>query len=348
MAEHTLPFVSVIVPCRNEERFIRDCLERILASEYPSDRLEILVIDGRSDDATPAIIAELAQQHPQLRVLDNARRITPVALNIAVRAACGDLVVRMDAHAYFSPDYIPRLVAALEETGADIVGGVIRTLPANDTATARAIALAMQHPFGVGNSPFRIGIAVRRPADHVPFFACRRTLFDRVGLFDEELVRNQDGEFSSRVLRQGGRILLIPEAQAEYFARDSLRKLARMYFQYGYYKVLTAYKIRRPMTTRQVIPPVFLLTLASLAGVALWQPAGAYFFFGLVATYAAAIGVASLHAGRGASMGCVIVLLAAFPIMHFGHGIGQLRRATELLFHVGRQQGDGTLVSLSR
>ncbi|MBA4156701.1 MAG: glycosyltransferase family 2 protein [Gemmatimonadetes bacterium] len=348
MATPTLPFVSVIVPCRNEERFIRDCLERILATTYPHDRLEILVVDGWSDDATRAIIEEMAEQYPQLRMLDNARRITPAALNIAIRAAGGDLVVRMDAHAYFPPDYIERLVVALEETGADIVGGAIHTRPADDTATAQAIALAMQHPFGVGNSSFRIGTQVRRPADHVPFFACRRTLFNRVGLFDEELVRNQDGEFSWRVLRHGGQILLIPEARAEYFARDSLSKLARMFFQYGYYKVLTAYKVRRLMTVRQVIPPVFLLTLGAVALLALWQPIGAYFLLGLLATYAAAVGAASLHAGRGATARCAIVLLVVFPIMHFGHGIGQLRRAAELLFRVRSQQGDGTLVPLSR
>lgn len=348
MPERSLPLVSVIVPCRNEEAFIRPCLERILASTYPLDRLEILVADGRSDDATRAIVTELAARHPHLRLLDNPLRITPAALNIAIRAARGEIIVRMDAHAYFPPDYIARLVAALEETGADVVGGAIDTRPANATATAQAIALAMRHPFGVGNSSFRIGTAGRRQVDHVPFFACHRALFDRVGHFDEELVRNQDGEFSSRVCRQGGRIVLIPEARAEYFARDSLGKLARMFFQYGYYKVLTAHKVGRVMTVRQVVPPAFLLALVTSAITAIWLPVSGYFFLGLLAAYAAAVSAASLHAARGRAALSTAVLFAVFPIMHFGHGIGQLRRACELLLPARHQPRDAELVPLSR
>ena len=348
MSDHALPRVSVIVPCRNEERFIRACLERILATTYPADRLEILVADGRSDDATREIVTELAARHPHLRLLDNPLRITPAALNLAIRAARGEVIVRMDAHAYFPPEYITRLVTALDETGAEIVGGAIDTRPADATATAEAIALAMRHPFGVGNSSFRIGTAARRPVDHIPFFACRRALFDRVGLFDEELLRNQDGEFSSRVRRQGGQIVLIPEARAEYFARDSLGKLARMFFQYGYYKVLTAHKLRRLMTVRQVVPPVFLLALIIAAVTTVWIPAGGYALVTLVASYLAAVTVASLHAARGRSVRCAAVLLAAFPIMHFGHGIGQLRRALELMLPPRLQRRITVLVPLSR
>ena len=348
MPERAVPSVSVIVPCRNEERFIRPCLERILATTYPLDRLEVLVADGRSDDATRAIVGELAERHPQLRLLDNPLRITPAALNIAIRAARGEIVVRMDAHAYFPPEYVGLLVTALEETGAEIVGGAIDTRPASATATAQAIALAMRHPFGVGNSSFRIGTTTRRAVDHVPFFACRRALFDQVGLFDEELLRNQDGEFSSRVRRHGGRIMLIPDARAEYFARDSLGKLARMFFQYGYFKVLTARKLQRLMTVRQVVPPAFLLALAATALAAIWYRPGGYLFVGLLAAYGVAVVSASLHAARGHSARCGAVLLAVFPIMHFGHGIGQLRRALELMLPTRLQRRDAVLVPLSR
>ena len=348
MTERMLPRVSVIVPCRNEEQFIRPCLERILATAYPLDRLEILVADGRSDDATRAIVTELAARHPQLRLLDNPLRITPAALNIAIRAARGEIIVRMDAHAFFPPDYIVRLVEALEETGADVVGGAIDTRPANGTATAQAIAIAMRHPFGVGNSSFRIGTPGRRQVDHLPFFACHRSLFDRVGQFDEELVRNQDGEFSSRVRQRGGRIVLIPEARAEYFARDTLGKLARMFFQYGYYKVLTARKVGRVMTVRQVVPPLFLLALVITAIGALWLPVSGNVFLGLLAAYAAAVSLASLHGARGHGARPAAVLVAVFPIMHFGHGIGQLRRAFELVLLARHQSHDAELVPLSR
>jgi glycosyltransferase involved in cell wall biosynthesis len=348
MSAGNWPRVSVIVPCRDEERYIAKCLDGILAADYPADRLEVVVADGRSGDGTRRIIERYAGQDPRVRLLDNPRQITPAALNIAIRAASGDIVVRMDAHAVFPPSYIRQLVEALDESGAAVVGGSIETLPANDGPVAAAIAIAMRHPFGVGNSSFRVGSGTRRAVDHVPFFCCRRELFDRVGLFDEELVRNQDGEFSARVIRGGGRVVLVPEARAKYFARGSLTKLARMFYQYGYYKVLTAVKVRRIMTARQLVPPAFVLALLGSALAALWLPAGALAFAGLTGTYAATVCAAASFAARGQHLRCAALLIVAFPLMHFSYAFGQLRRATELVIGARTQRTDPVLVPLSR
>ncbi|PYP29448.1 MAG: hypothetical protein DMD55_01410, partial [Gemmatimonadetes bacterium] len=144
--------VSVIVPCRNEERYIARCLDSILASDYPRERLEVLVVDGQSDDRTRAILDDYVSRQPIIRVLDNPRRIQPVALNIGIRASRGEILLRMDAHVVYPPNYISELVAALERTGADSVGGVLITVPGNQTPIGRAIAIAMSHPFGVGNA----------------------------------------------------------------------------------------------------------------------------------------------------------------------------------------------------
>jgi glycosyltransferase involved in cell wall biosynthesis len=236
------PMVSVMIPCLNEEGYIAGCLDSILASDYPKDRLEILVADGRSSDRTREIVAPYVTRHASVTLLDNPAGTTPAALNVAVRAASGDVIIRMDAHVTYPPEYIRRLVRGLEESGADNVGGVLETVPAEDTAVARAIAIGMSHRFGVGNSHFRVGSTKAREVDTVAFGCFRRDVFVRAGLFDEELIRNQDDEFNFRLISRGGRVLLLPEVSCRYFARRSLAHLSRMYYQYGYFKPLVVRK----------------------------------------------------------------------------------------------------------
>ena len=154
----SIPRVSVVIPCRNEAGYIEPCLDSILASDYPPDRLEILVIDGGSNDGSREILARYCQTHRSVALLDNPQGTTPAALNVGIRAASGEVIIRMDAHVLYPVDYISRLVRGLHESGADNVGGVLHTIPAADTAIARAIAVGMSHRFGVGNSHFRIGV----------------------------------------------------------------------------------------------------------------------------------------------------------------------------------------------
>lgn len=353
-SEASFPFVSVIVPCRNEARHIRACLDSILAGDYPSARLELLVADGASDDGTREILdgyasaASAAAGAPAVRVIDNPRRITPCGLNAAVRAARGEIVVRMDAHAVYPPTYVRRLVEALEETGAAVVGARIETIPADDRATSRAIALGMSHPFGVGPSRFRIGTATRRAVDHVPFFCCRRELFERVGLFDEELVRNQDGEFSSRVRRAGGEIVLIPDVVARYVARDTIRKLGRTLYQYGYFKPLTARKVGRVMTVRQLVPPSCVLVLVAAGGLSAVSPLAALTLALCLGSYAAAVLACCLLAVRRLPAGAALVLAVVFPVMHAAYGYGYLRRTAELALRPRARLADPVGIPLSR
>src|SRR2546423_14406266 len=183
-------------------------------------------------------------------------------MNAGIKEARGDVIMPMGAHAVYSPSYISQLVTALEETGADNVGGVLVTRPANETALARALAVGLSHPFGVGNSYFRIGAAERRLVDTVPFGCYRRAVFDRIGVFDEDLVRNQDDELNARLLKQGGRIMLIPEVVSHYYARGSPGPAARMVYPYGHFKPLAAPKGRQILTVRQVVAALFVCTLA--------------------------------------------------------------------------------------
>lgn len=317
------PFVSVVIPCRNEEAYIAACLDSILAADYPHDRFQILVVDGQSNDGTREVLSRYVTRHPCVMLLENPKRITPAALNVAIRASAGSIIIRMDAHVLYPPDYISRLVSALEETGADNVGGVLETVPVDGTPTARAIALGLSHPFGVGNSHFRTGSSVRREVDTVPFGCYRRETFDRIGLFDEELIRNQDDEFNFRLIGRGGRVLLVPEVRCRYFPRRSLRQVWRMYYQYGYFKPLVARKVGRVMTVRQLVPSILVATLIGSACLSPVIPGAGALFASIIGAYALLV-LACAVAAR-TDLRCGMALTAVFPILHFSYGLGFLR-----------------------
>jgi glycosyltransferase involved in cell wall biosynthesis len=342
------PKVTVLVPCRNEARYIVACLDSILASAYPTDALEVLVVDGRSTDGTQQRVAEYAVAHPQVRLLDNPKRVVPTALNIGVRAATGDVIVRMDAHVVYPPEYIPRLVASLKETGADNVGGCMITLPADGTATAQAIAIALAHPFGVGNSRFRIGAREALDVDTVPFGCFPRSVFTRVGLFDEEMVRNQDDEFNNRIVRHGGRIVLIPDVVCYYYARGSFRQVSRMFFQYGAFKPLAARKAGRIMTLRQLVPAAFVASLCGAAVAAPFWPTAVLAGAAIAGAYATGVLIFTARIARSHGFRCAVATAAAFPVVHFSYGVGFLRGLWAGLFGRRTPFRDPATVPLSR
>jgi glycosyltransferase involved in cell wall biosynthesis len=317
--------VTVLVPCRNEGRYIAACLASILGTTYPLDRLEVLVLDGQSDDGTADAVAAVAAEAPVVRLVSNPGRVVPTGLNLGIRAARGDVIIRMDAHTEYPADYIPRLVHWLQASGADNVGGSCITRPAGDTVAARAIAVALAHPFGVGNAHFRLGTTTLREVDTVPFGCFPRSVFDRLGLFDEELARNQDDEMNFRIARAGGRILLVPDVVSYYYARPSWSKVATMYYQYGFFKPLVALKVGRIMTVRQTVPAVFVAALVAGAGLAAWMPAVRAGWLLMVVTYAMVTAAAAVGSARRHGARCALGLLLTFPVLHLSYGYGFLR-----------------------
>jgi glycosyltransferase involved in cell wall biosynthesis len=339
--------VTVILPCRNEAAHIAACLDSIVASAHPAERLEVLVVDGMSTDATRQVVAEYARTYPRIRLLDNPRRIVPTALNIGIRAATGEIIVRMDGHVVYPPEYIPRLVGALLESGADNVGGCLITLPADGTAVSQAIAIAMGHPFGVGNSHFRIGAKQARNVDTVPFGCFRRDVFTRLGMFDEDLVRNQDDEFNHRIIRHGGRVRLIPDVVSYYYARGSLRQVARMFYQYGAFKPLVARKVGGIMTVRQLVPAMFVTALlGSVLGAIIWPPA-VWAGAAIAAVYAVCVVACALRVARSHNLRIAIALAAALPVVHLSYGYGFIRGLRAGLFGRSRWRDPAT-VPMSR
>ncbi len=325
------PFVSVIVPCRNERRYIIACLDSIRLNDYAPDRVEVLVVDGMSDDGTRELLKQYADQWPTVEWLDNPARTAPAALNVGIKRSRGDVVIRMDAHCHYPANYISVLVGWLGRTEADNVGGVWNTLPGADTRVARAIAAALAHPFGVGNAHYRLGITEPRWVDTVPFGCYRRAVFERIGLFDEELVRNQDDEFNQRLLRSGGRILLVPDATIDYFARDSIGKLARMYYQYGYFKPLAAKKAGGVGTLRQAVPAAFAIILVVSLFLTLWKPTWGFAVVALAAAYLIGAIASGFRAVRGQGVRVAVLTALTFPVIHFSYALGSLRGALRLL-----------------
>lgn len=224
--------VSVIIPMRNEEKYIGRCLESILSNDFPNQEMEILIADGCSSDRSREIVADLANRYSQIQLIDNPKCIVPSGLNLAIQRARGRYVIRMDAHSEYPRDYISACVRELNKGTADVVGGRLLTRPGASTLMAKAIALLSQHPFGVGNSGFRLGWKGCY-VDTVPFGAFCRDIFERVGLFRETLVRHQDFEMNARIRKAGGKIFLSPEISLTYYNLPTFGRLMQRAFRDG-------------------------------------------------------------------------------------------------------------------
>ena len=329
--EKPLPTVTIVVPMRNEERFIGECLDSLIQQDYPSDWIEVLVVDGRSEDASRSIVLEKSREHDFIRLLDNPKRTAPAALNIGIRNAAGDVIIRLDGHHYAASDFISKNVVLLSKPGVACVGGPICTI--SDTFVGKAISLAMSCPFGVGDALFRYS-QKEQYVDTVANPAYRREVFDCIGLFDEELVRNQDDEFNYRLRAHGGRILLSPQIRTWYTCRSSLRKLWRQYFEYGYWKVRVMQKHPRQMGWRQFVPPIFVLALLGALGLSVL---GIFWPLALIAgNYLVANLVASLWVAGRSDFQYLAVLPVAFTILHLSYGTGFLKG----LIHFANRWGD--------
>ncbi|MHC4116767.1 MAG: glycosyltransferase family 2 protein [Planctomycetota bacterium] len=315
-----LPFVTIIMPVRNEADFIEGAVRSILNSDYPTERMEILVVDGMSDDGTRQTVERLSNVDNRIKMLDNPKRIVPTAMNIGIEAAQGDLFIRIDGHAEIGPDFVTKSVECLRENpDAWVVGGYIETV-AHDP-TGQVIAAAMRSP--VGNSRFRLG-DYEGWVDTLAFGTHHKWIVDKIGYFDEELVRNQDDEFNLRIILAGGKIWMSKEIRSTYFARGSLRKLWDQYFQYGFWRIRTLQKHGIPSSFRQLAPLLLVssLLVLGLAGI-LWSP----FWILLaveVALYLVVLLLGALDVKRRSGWEIARAAPLVFAILHFGYGLGSL------------------------
>ncbi|MBN1453819.1 MAG: glycosyltransferase family 2 protein [Anaerolineales bacterium] len=320
-----LPTISIIVPCYNEQTTIRQLLEAIYHQTYPRTEMEVVIADGLSEDATRDEVVTFQREHPDLAIhtIDNIARTIPSAINCAIRAARGETIIRMDAHSRPYPDYVERCIIALDAGLGDSVGGIWEIKPGGKSWMAASIAVAAAHPLGVGDAGYRIG-ARASAVDTVPFGAFRRTLIDKVGLFDESLLSNEDYEFNTRIRQSGGRVWLDPKIVTVYYARPTLRELARQYWRYGYWKFHMLRRYPNTLRWRQALPPLFV---ASLIGLLLfvWWPLAAWLLALELTTYATVLLLAGvLSSFRQQKLYHFIGLPLSIATMHLAWGGGFL------------------------
>lgn len=318
----SVPLVSVVMPVRNEVNYIARSLGAVLAQDYPSERMEVIVADGMSTDGTRDIIRFLQDQNPHIRLIDNPGKIVSTGLNRALCQARGEIIVRVDGHCEISRDYVGRCVEHLQSDGISGVGGPLETV--GETKMARVIAVAMSSRFGVGGSAFRVVSNRTMLTDTVAFPAYTRAILDRGGPFDEELVRNQDDEYNYRLRKMGAKILLAADVRSRYYSRSSLRSLWRQYFQYGYWKVPVLQKHPWQMRPRQFVPPVFVAALLGTGILTCFFPLGRVLAAIVVGAYLLANLVASIGAMRRSNRRELVRLPLVFATLHLSYGLGFL------------------------
>jgi cellulose synthase/poly-beta-1,6-N-acetylglucosamine synthase-like glycosyltransferase len=310
-----VPLVTIAIPCRDDEAVIEACIRAAQAQDWPHDRLEILAADGMSMDATREILARLAAEDARIGLVENTGRVHAAGLNECIRRARGEVIVRMDVRADYEPDFVRQCVGALERTGADKVGGPPRARARS--FFQRCVAAALRSPLGVGGSHDRAEDSEGWVAS-LWQGAFRRDVFERVGLFDPNAVTNEDAELDQRIADAGGRVYVSPDIGVFYHPRETMRALARQYFEVGRGRARTLLKHRRLLSWRPALPFLWLVGEAALLATSPWQPLGPW----TLAAYALATGAEAVRVGRREGGLAVPVVWAIFPVLHVAHGAG--------------------------
>ncbi|GMX58060.1 MAG: hypothetical protein YFSK_3950 [Candidatus Yanofskyibacterium parasiticum] len=320
-----LPFVSVVIPCRNEEKFIAKCLNLLMLQDYPESRLEVVIVDGMSTDKTREIVSGYAKKNPRIRMIDNPQKITPHALNIGIGQARGEIIMLPGAHSFYSPNYVSVCVSKMDEFGADVVSGVSRVIPSQGSLAARAIALCLSSFFGAGNAYYKISVPKSPKWVDTVFGGCyKKSLFAKIGKFDARLARNQDFDLSVRIKKSGGEILLVPDVSINYYPITSLGKFAKHNYDDGYWVIYPLSYGLKTFSWRHLLPLLFILGLfLSLVGglfakqiLLFYAAAGSYILFNLIFSLAIAL--------KEKNLGLLFIMPAVFFIRHFFYGLGSL------------------------
>jgi glycosyltransferase involved in cell wall biosynthesis len=318
---------SMVIPSRNEADWVERCIRSVLANEYPADKMEIIVADGMSQDGTRQIIERLAKEDPRIRLFDNPLCIMPCGANIGIRHSTGDVVTVLSGHTLVSPNYMAECNRILVER-PDVwrAGGVMETVAAS--YIGKVVAAAQSSPAGVGAGNWRLGVQ-EGYVPLVPFGATRRWVFDKIGLYDEELVRNQDDELTQRLVEAGGKQYMTQSVRVQYFCRGSIWKLARQYYQYGFWRLRTIQKRKRPAHLRQILPILFVaawfpLALLAVAGAIWWWPlvlplaaCAAGYVLGLIGNI--------LWVAKRDGLKVALLTPPACATIHFSYGVGALK-----------------------
>ena len=340
-----LPFVSIIMPVRNEAKFITANLDRLRRQYYPADKIEIIIADGMSSDGTRDILSNFSTCDPRIRVIDNLQGIVPTGFNAAVKQSRGDIVIRVDGHVTVAHDFVLQNVLTLREhPDAWGCGGPIRHVGL--TTCGKAAAAAMSHPLGSGNAKHRFA-NFEGFGEGAAFPAFHRWVFDRIGYFDENLIRTEDDEFDYRIRRAGGKVYISQNIRASYFVRDRLSLLYRQYQQYSFWRIPVIQKHRRPTTLRQMVPILFYVTMLVLVitGFMLRRPMLA---LALPTFYGFALAIAGSLLLRKLGWRVAMLLPLAIAVMHAGYASGMIYGIWALCFRPNAWSRHDRMAKLSR
>ena len=316
--------LSIIIPCRNEEKYIWQCIQSVLENDYPIDDYELIIADGRSSDRTVEIVNEIIRDHSNVCLIDNPKKIAPVAMNLGIQKAKGKIIMRMDAHTAYPKNYISRLLYWKDKLSADNVGGVSMADVLNKNPTSVAIKSVLSNKFGVGNSFFRTGAEGVLEVDTVPFGCYDKKLLLEVGGYDERLVRNQDIELNKRLKQQGKSIYLIPEVKCTYYARENFRSLAKNNYDNGKWNILTVYITKNvsALSIRHFIPLCFVLALVGPLILSFWK--SPIIFLTPIVLFLYTVVLLRVISKMDKSDTNQWSLFAAFATLHFSYGLGSL------------------------
>lgn len=332
MSNLELPKVSVIIPARNEEKFIEKCIESFLTCDYPKELIEVIVVDGMSEDGTRKIVRELSERDIRVLLVNNEKKITPVAMNLGVKASKGEYIFFSGAHSEMRSDYISKCIRHALETGADNVGGIMKTEPRISSTVGIAISKVLSSPLGVGGAKFRTGVTKPIEVDTVPFGCYKREVFDRIGYFNEKLVRNQDIEFNLRLKRAGGKIVLFPDIELTYYARSTYRELSKNNFENGFWVIAAKKYAEVPYSKRHLVPLMFVLFLLLGFLISLVVTYFLFVYISLLVTYFVTVIIFSFsHALEAKKLNLLFAAIVSYLVLHISYGVGSLLGLFSLL-----------------
>ena len=319
-------FVSVIIPCRNEEKYIEECLDSVINQDYPKEKLEVLVVDGMSEDRTREVIEKYTKQYLFIKLLNNPKKITPVAFNIGVKNSNGDFIIIMGAHSVYERDYISKCVKYSNEYNADNVGGIWKIVPREKTLVAKSIAFASSSIFGAGDAYYRRGYSGEPRWVDTVFGGCyKKEVFDKIGLFNENLLRSQDMEFNLRLRKAGGKILLAPDIVSYYYPKSNLKDFFVHNFEDGVW-ITYPLKFRiKAFCWRHLMPLIFVSSLIGTIILGTFTPIFFWLFLTIIVMYLLTNIYFSMKiAAKQKDIRYLFLIPVAFATRHIGYGLGSV------------------------
>lgn len=311
--------VSVVMPVLNEEKYIKNCLDSLLSQDYPKENLEILLIDGMSNDNTVKIINEYTSKYDFIKLFSNPKKTVQYALNIGIKNAKGDFIVRMDAHASYSNDYISKCMEYLKKTKAENVGGP--TIVKGISPVQKIVAAAYNSPFALGGSR-HYEENFEGYADTVAWGAFKKQTLEKLGMYDERLPRSEDDDLNFRITKNGGKIFITPKIKSVYYPKDNFKKLFNQYFNYGLWKVAVIKKHQKPLRLAHLVPMLFVAFIAIFGILSFVSKFFLFIFLSVMALYLSLDIYFSFTNKYAKNITSKFGLILAHLIIHFSYGLG--------------------------